>query len=51
MIRLIEFGLLVVIIVVVLRLIRGRSKPRRPPEVLPPESRKEQPGERHDKPL
>lgn len=51
MIRLIKFGLLVVIIVVVLRLILGRSKPRRPPEVLPPERPNEHSGEKHDKPL
>jgi hypothetical protein len=51
MLKLIEFGLLVVIIVVVLRLIRGGRKRPRPPQVLPPDSPNEHPGEKHDKPL
>ena len=51
MLRIIEFGILIVLLVVVLRLIRGRGKPPHPPEVLPPEPPNEHPGEKHDRPL
>jgi hypothetical protein len=50
MIRLIEFGILVVLIVVVLRLIRGGPKPPRSPEILPPESPNKRSRKKQDKP-
>jgi len=49
MLRLIELGILIVVLVVVLRLIRGGRKRPRSPEILPPKN--EHPDQKHDKPL
>lgn len=50
MLRLIEFGILIVALVLVLRVIRGRSRPPSPPDILPPEPPNEHPGQKHDNP-